>query len=99
MAETISFDQLMARGQPKDDPLTQSSEIVPMPEATPVPTQEVRRGAGEQISFDDLMNRGKARDIPASDSEDMAIDNGATLKKQDLFKRDNLNKIRNFMID
>jgi hypothetical protein len=46
MAETISFDQLMARGQPKDDPLTQSSEIVPMPEATPVPTQEVRRGAG-----------------------------------------------------
>jgi hypothetical protein len=55
--------------------------------------------ACEQISFDDLMNRGKARDIPASDSEDMAIDNGATLKKQDLFKRDNLNKIRNFMID
>ena len=57
MAETISFDQLMARGQPKDDPLTQSSEIVPMPEATPVPTQEVRRGAGDKDVVEDFVGQ------------------------------------------
>ena len=88
MAEPLSFDDLMNMSKVKPQAALQAEPTLATPTNTDKP-----------LNLDDLNNIGKAKAIPTPDTDELAIDNGATLKKQDLFKRDNINKIRNFMID
>ena len=96
MAEPLSFNDLMKLSNTKP----KGMELGPNQQDTTSLTERVApKDAPNSLNFDDLMNIGKAKVVPTPDSEELAIDNGATLKKQDLFKRENVNKIRNFMID
>ncbi len=52
----------------------------------------------KELTYEDIMGSPKNKLVPDEDDDGPAIDMGGTLKKKDLYKGDNVNTIRNFMV-
>ena len=52
----------------------------------------------KELTYEDIMGSPKNKLVPDEEDDGPAIDMGGTLKKKDLYKGDNVNTIRNFMV-
>ena len=109
MGETLTYDELMKRISDEPPVADDTQQVQPPVEPTPV---EEPSPKAKPLSYAELMTKLEEESSPKAkplsyaelmtaleEDQGSAIDTGATLKKKDLYKQDNLDAIRNFMSD